>query len=57
MPTDTPEPMTPDDLLAELRELCSDVGCGAEARARRLAALRRLERRLGRGDRRDLLIA
>lgn len=57
MPTATPDPLTPDDLLAELRELCSDVGSGAEARARRLAALRRLERRLGRGDHRDLLTA
>ncbi len=33
------------ELLAELRELCSDVTGDAIVRSRRLAVLRRLERR------------
>lgn len=37
---------TGDALLAELRELCSDVTGDADVRARRLAVLRRFERRL-----------
>ncbi len=56
MPTDA-DRLTPDDLFRELRELCSDVAADADARARRLAVLRRLERRLGDGDSRALLVA
>jgi hypothetical protein len=45
-------------LLAELRELTRDVDGGELARARRLAVLRRLERRMADGDRpRGLAIA
>lgn len=50
MPTD-PGHLTSDDLLEELRELCDDVATDAESRARRLAVLRRLERRMADGDR------
>jgi len=42
---------TIDQLLAELRELTQDVAGGEIARARRLAVLRRLERRMAAGDR------
>ncbi len=55
MPTD-PDLTTPDALFEQLRELCSDVAADAEARARRLAVLRRLERRLGDGDRPHALL-
>jgi hypothetical protein len=49
---------TIDQLLAELRELTRDVDGGELARARRLAVLRRLERRMADGDRpRGLAIA
>ena len=57
MPTDT-DLTTPEALFEQLRELCSDATLDQEARARRLAVLRRLERRLGAGDRpRALLVA
>ena len=53
-----PDLTTPDALFDQLRELCSDVAADPESRARRLAVLRRLERRLGDGDRpRALLVA
>ena len=57
MPTD-PDLTTPEALFEQLRELCSDVAVDADSRARRLAVLRRLERRLGDGDpSRALLVA
>lgn len=53
MPThlDHHDPVTA-ALLAELRELCTDVTGDAAVRARRLEVLRRLERRNGGGGRR-----
>ena len=55
MPTDH-DLTTPDALFEQLRELCSDVAVDPEARARRLAVLRRLERRLGADDRPGTLL-
>lgn len=46
MPRDTDHThQSTTELLAELRELCSDVSGDAIVRSRRLAVLRRLERR------------
>lgn len=50
MPTNSTQPPTTDALLAELRELCTDVTGDQRVRARRLAVLRRLERRMAGGD-------
>lgn len=44
-------------LMAELRELCRDVSGDPVVRSRRLAVLRRLEHRAGRGHDRSLAIA
>lgn len=44
-------------LLAELRELCTDVTSDPVVRNRRLAVLRRLERRARNGRRSSLAVA
>jgi hypothetical protein len=56
MPTDPTDEPTTETLLAELRELCQDVGDDDAVRARRLTVLRRLERRMARGDRPAALV-
>lgn len=56
MPDDSTRRPPTDALLAELHELCRDVTGDDEIRARRLAVLRRLERRMAHGDRPDVLL-
>lgn len=50
-----PTDQTTEAMVAELRELCRDVSGDQGARARRLALLRRIERRMAAGDAPDFL--
>lgn len=57
MPTNTTRQPSTDALLAELRELCTDVTGDDGVRARRLAVLRRLEHRMVATERSNRLAA